>query len=79
MGTSYATIPLPPGYSIGQRIVTNKNYANISPRSARRRGGVIIGGSHGSSGPVVIHLDGYKRPQPFTLNLFDVVEESKPK
>lgn len=66
-------IPLPQGFNIGDRIVTNEVYARVTPVAPGPRYGTIVAGSRSQSGPVAVLLDGCKYPRVMTLNLFDVV------
>jgi hypothetical protein len=64
----------PPGYAVGQRIRTNARYAACNKRNPGPRFGVIVSGSKGRDGPVMIKLDEHRHPHPMTTNLFEVID-----
>jgi hypothetical protein len=66
-------IPLPEGYQVGQRVLTNARYTAINLHQTKPRGGIIVNGSRSQDGPVMIHLDGHRHARALTTNLFDVV------
>lgn len=66
-------IPVPDGFVIGDRIVTNKIYARITPRCPGPRYGIIVGGSRSNDGSLKVLLDDHKLPYAMSPKLFKVI------
>lgn len=70
---TFAASHFPPGMHAGDRIVTNKKYAKVYPKSPPVRHGVVVAGKH-IGHEVTVKLEDQKLPQRLDCRLFDVIK-----
>ena len=69
-------VTLPPGYSIGMRIKTNRTYAITHTRAPGPLVGTIVNGSKGNDGAFIVKFDEHKHPRAIFGSMFDLVEDA---